>query len=158
SAGVRPASHRRHGTRHRSAHYVARRSDDHPRGDPVPYAEARSLKLRHGQTLARSSGMMRRLCVTSALVAAIVVSPISAAGAQSAPAETWVPKVCTTLQQYQQTISDENDALTTSLQSVTSLKKARAKLVAFLGKAVDAAKTAKQQVQASGAPFVTNGD
>ncbi len=42
-ARVRPAAHRRHGPRHRPAHHAARRRHQHPRGHPVPDAQARGL-------------------------------------------------------------------------------------------------------------------
>jgi hypothetical protein len=101
--------------------------------------------------------MIRRVCCTGALIVGLLATFGSTASAADVPPATWVPSVCTSLQQYQQKVTNGSDALTTSLTSIKNLKQGRATIVKFLASAVTAAKTAKQQVEAAGSPSVTNG-
>ena len=66
--------------------------------------------------------MIRRVCCIGVLIVGLLATFVSTAHAATVSPATWVPSVCTSLQQYQQTVTDESDALTTSLQSVTTLK------------------------------------
>jgi hypothetical protein len=90
-------------------------------------------------------------------VGLVGVAAPGASAATVSPSE-WAPKFCTALTDYQSTLTSGSDDLTSSLAGTTNLKKARAKLVSFLGKMSDAAKTAKKDVQAAGEPSSANGD
>jgi hypothetical protein len=101
--------------------------------------------------------IVRRVFVTAVLaVGSVGVAAPSASAATVSPAE-WAPKFCSALTDYQSTLSKGSDDLTTSLAGTTNLKKARAKLVSFLGKMSKAAKTAKGDLQGAGSPSSANG-
>jgi len=101
--------------------------------------------------------MIRRLCCISALVGALLAATAPAAGAATVPPGTWAPKFCAAVDRYESTISEQTDAMSAALDSVTDLKTARTEIVSFLGSMFDAAKTAKQQVSKAGTPSVPNG-
>jgi hypothetical protein len=101
--------------------------------------------------------MIRRLCVLGALALAVTAASVPAAHAATVSPSEWAPKFCTAVIAYQDTISQETDAMDASLDSVTDLATARDQIVSFLGNMVDAANTAKRDVKAAGAPSSPNG-
>jgi hypothetical protein len=102
--------------------------------------------------------IVRRVCLTALVVVGLLVGAMGgAASAATVEPSEWAPNFCSTLSTYQDTLAKGSDDLTSSLSGVTNLKKARAKLVAFLGKMTNAAKTAKSDLQDAGAPSSANG-
>jgi glucose/arabinose dehydrogenase len=101
--------------------------------------------------------MIRRLCCTGALVAALLAASVPSAAAATVSPGKWAPKFCTAIDDYQSTISEKSDSMTTALETVGSLKSARAQIVSFLASMVEAAKTAERQVEKAGTPSVPNG-
>jgi hypothetical protein len=102
--------------------------------------------------------IVRRVAVTAVVVVGLLAGALgSAASAATVEPSEWAPEFCSTLATYQDTLTTGNDELTSSLEGVTNLKKARAKIVAFLGTMTTAAKTAKRDLQDAGAPSSTNG-
>jgi hypothetical protein len=101
--------------------------------------------------------IVRRVLIAAVLTVALVgVAAPGASAATVSPSE-WAPKFCSTLTTYQEKLSTGSDDLTTSLSGTTNLKKARATLVAFLGKMSGAAKTAQRDLQKAGSPSSANG-
>jgi hypothetical protein len=101
--------------------------------------------------------MIRRLCCTGALALGLLVTSIPAAHAASVSPSKWAPKFCTALDEWQTTISDKGDAMTTELASVTDLETGRDQIAAFLGDMVDATDKATKAIKAAGAPKSPNG-
>jgi hypothetical protein len=101
--------------------------------------------------------IVRRVSVVALVVAALVIGAVGSASAATVSPEDWAPKFCSTIDSYQKTISTESEDLTSTLSGVTNLKQGRAEIVAFLGKMVTAAKTAKNHMKAAGVPSSTNG-
>jgi hypothetical protein len=101
--------------------------------------------------------MIRRLCCAGALVLGLLATSIPAASAATVSPSKWAPKFCTAVIDYQTTISDKSDAMTSALDNVSDLAEARDQIVSFLGDMVTAANTAKKAVQAAGVPSSPNG-
>jgi hypothetical protein len=101
--------------------------------------------------------MIRRVILTSALAAVLVAMSFSTAQAGTVSTDTWAPKFCKAVTQYEQTLEDQSSTFQSNLGSSTNLKAVRAKLVSFLATMEKAANTAKQQIQRAGAPSATNG-
>jgi hypothetical protein len=102
--------------------------------------------------------IVRRASLTALVVVGLLVGALSSsASAATVPPSEFAPKFCAALATYQDALGNGGDKLQSSLEGVTNLKKARAKLVAFLGKMSTAAKQAKSDVQAAGEPSSTSG-
>jgi hypothetical protein len=101
--------------------------------------------------------MLRRLLVSALVVTGLVAGSFGAAHAATVPPDEWAPTFCTAVVDYQQTISQQSDALASALDTTTGLDAARAQVVTFLGDMVSAAKTAKRQIQQAGSPSTPNG-
>jgi hypothetical protein len=101
--------------------------------------------------------MLRRIPVLVLVVAGLVAGSAVTASAATVAPDTWAPKFCGAIDQYETALSHGADNLSSSLAGATNLKKTRAQLVAFLGKMQAAAKTAKSKMQAAGVPSSTNG-
>lgn len=101
--------------------------------------------------------MIRRLCFTGALALGLLVTSIPAAQAATVSPSKWAPKFCNAVIDYQTTITQKSDAMTSALEGVTDLKVARGEVVKFLGDMVTAAKKAERAVKAAGVPSSPNG-
>jgi hypothetical protein len=101
--------------------------------------------------------MIRRLTCISALVVALVAMSIPAAGAATVSPDTWAPKFCTAMSDWQQTINDKGTAMKSELTGLTDLKEARAKIAAFLDDMVTATDDATSAIKEAGAPSSPNG-
>jgi hypothetical protein len=101
--------------------------------------------------------MFRRALLIAVVVAALVAVAVPAAYAKTVAPSKWAPKFCTALQDWQTTISDKGDALTTELESVTDLKEGRDKIASFLGDMVAATKDATSAIKDAGNPSSPNG-
>ena len=101
--------------------------------------------------------MLRRALLTTLVVGGLFAASFGTAAAATVSPSTWAPKFCTAVVQYQSTISQQSDSLSTALTDVTDLKTGRDQIVAYLGAMQDAATTAKQQLQKAGAPSSANG-
>jgi hypothetical protein len=101
--------------------------------------------------------MLRRALLTTFVVGGLVAASMGTAGAATVSPSTWAPKFCTAVLQYQSTISQQSDSLSTTLTDVTDLTTGRDQIVAYLDAMEDAATTAKQQLQKAGAPSSPNG-
>jgi hypothetical protein len=101
--------------------------------------------------------MIRRLCCAGALALTLVATSIPAAHAATVSPGKWAPKFCNAVVDYQTTISEKSDAMSTALDSTTDLASARSQIVSFLGDMVTAAKTAKREIQQAGTPSTANG-
>jgi hypothetical protein len=102
--------------------------------------------------------MFRRVIVTTCLATGVIAASFGTAHAATVAPDKWAPKFCVAVDQYQQTISEQSDAMTTALESVTDLNTARDEIVTFLGKMVGAANTAATKVKKAGAPSSPNGE
>ncbi len=102
--------------------------------------------------------MIRRLCCTGALALALLATSIPAAHAATVSPGKWAPKFCDAVVEYQTTITEKSDSMSTALDQGTDLETARDQIVTFLGDMVTAANTAKRAIQAAGTPSSPNGD
>ena len=102
--------------------------------------------------------IVRRVSVTALVVIGLLAGALgSTASAATVSPSEFAPKFCSALATYQDTLDSGSDQLQSSLGGVTNLKKARAKIVAFLGKMSTAAKQATSDVQAAGEPSSAGG-
>jgi hypothetical protein len=101
--------------------------------------------------------MIRRIVLTGALAVGLVATSFATAEGATVSTDTWAPKFCNAVTQYEQAIQTKSAALESDLGSSQNLKAVRSKLVTFLGAMEKAANTAKQQIQRAGAPSATNG-
>jgi hypothetical protein len=102
--------------------------------------------------------IVRRVSVTAVIVMGLVAGALSStASAATVPPSEFAPEFCSALAKYQDTLESGSDQLQSSLEGVTNLKKARAKIVAFLGRMSGAAKQAKSDVQDAGEPSSAGG-
>ena len=90
--------------------------------------------------------IIRRIPVVAFVVVGLVAGATTGASAATVSPSTWAPKFCTALEDYQTTISDKSEQMTTALEGVTDLSEGRARIVSFLGEMVTAAKTAKRVI------------
>ncbi len=163
--GVRAPPDRGPRHRDRPSHHAPRRRHQHPRGDPVPHPPPRGMIVpvpvpvpapdHRGPPLSRRP--FRRLIPVAALVVCLLITGIGTAHAASVTPAKWAPKFCNAIDQYQKTITEQADAMTTALEGVTKLEAGRAEIVGFLGKMVTAANTAARQVKKAGSPSTPNG-
>ena len=101
--------------------------------------------------------IIRRIPVVAFVVVGLVAAATTGASAATVSPSTWAPKFCTALEDYQTTISDKSEQMTTALEGVTDLSEGRAQIVSFLGEMVTAAKTAKRVIARAGDPSTPNG-
>jgi hypothetical protein len=101
--------------------------------------------------------MFRRLLVPALVATGLIAGSFGTAHAATVSPDTWAPKFCTAVVDYQTTISQDGDSLTSQLENVTDLASGRDQIESFLDDMVGAAKTAKRQIQAAGAPSTPNG-
>jgi hypothetical protein len=102
--------------------------------------------------------VLRRLFFTLCLVVGLVGASLGTAHAATVSPDTWAPKFCTALQDWQTTISAQGDALTSALEGVTDLQVGRQQIASFLGRMVSASNSATRAVQRAGTPSSPNGD
>jgi hypothetical protein len=101
--------------------------------------------------------MIRRLCITGALVAALFATTFSTAHAATVSPSKWAPKFCNALEDWQTTIKDKGNEVQTSLSNATDLTAARDQLVGFLGDMESATQDAINAMKKAGTPKSTNG-
>jgi hypothetical protein len=109
--------------------------------------------------------MIRRLCCTGALALGLLATSVPSAHAATVSPSEWAPKFCTTLEQWQSTIQEKGDALTSALDNVEAngqdqaeiLDDARDQISDFLGDMVDATDEATSDIKSAGAPSSPNG-
>lgn len=109
--------------------------------------------------------MIRRLCCTGALALGLLATSIPAASAATVSPDKWAPKFCTAVTDWQSTISQKSDELSTALDGVDTgaqspkdvLTSARDQIASFLGDMVDATDHAVSQIKAAGNPSSPNG-
>jgi hypothetical protein len=102
--------------------------------------------------------MIRRVTCISALVVALLAMSVPAASAASVSPDTWAPKFCSAMSDWQQTITDKGDAMSTELTGLTDLKEARSKIATFLDDMVTATDHATSAIKKAGSPSSPNGD
>jgi hypothetical protein len=108
---------------------------------------------------------LRRLLPTAFVVAALLGLSISSASAATVSPDVWAPKFCTAVTDWQATIQQKADSLTTALDSVDAnaqspqevLSTARDQISSFLGDMVDATKQAASEIKSAGNPSSPNG-
>ncbi len=102
--------------------------------------------------------LFRRLFVTIGVVVVLVVVPLASAHAATSP-NTWAPKFCQALQQWQTTLTSESKTANTTLGKAAAgdLTGIRNEFVRFLGKDVAATQTAIRSIKKVGAPSSANG-
>jgi hypothetical protein len=101
--------------------------------------------------------MIRRLCCTGALVLGLLVASVPTAHAATVSPSEWAPAFCTALTDWQATIQEKGDAMSTELESVTDLSEGREQIAGFLGEMVDATDDATSAIKAAGRPSSPNG-
>jgi hypothetical protein len=109
--------------------------------------------------------MIRRLCCTGALALALLVTSVPAANAATVSPSTWAPKFCTALTDWQTTIQEKSDELSSALDTAGTagqspaaiLATARRQIASFLGDMVDATDDATSAIDDAGAPSSPNG-
>jgi hypothetical protein len=109
--------------------------------------------------------MIRRLSCAGALVVALLATSIPAAHAATVSPSKWAPKFCTALEEWQTTIQEKGDALTSELENVDAagqtpksiLTSAREQIATFLGDMVDATDDATDAIKSAGKPSSPNG-
>jgi hypothetical protein len=101
--------------------------------------------------------IIRRFSVVALVVVGLVAGATTCASAATVSPSTWAPRFCTALEDYQTTISDKSDQMTTALEGVTDLSEGRAQVVSFLSEMVTAAKAAKRAIARAGSPSTPNG-
>jgi hypothetical protein len=101
--------------------------------------------------------MIRRLCCTGALALGLLATSVPAAHAATVSPDEWAPKFCTALTDWQTTIQEKGDAMSTELDSVTDLSDGRDQIAAFLGDMVDATDDATTAIKDAGTPSSPNG-
>src|SRR6185503_1603264 len=102
--------------------------------------------------------MVRRLLVPALVTTGLVAGSFGTAHAATVSPATWAPKFCTAVTDYQTTISQDGESLTSQLENVTDLARGRDQIESFLGDMANAAKTAKRRIQSAGAPSTPNGE
>ncbi len=102
--------------------------------------------------------MFRRLVVTTCLVVGLVVVSLGSAHAATSP-DTWAPKFCKALKQWQTTITSESNTASSALGKVAAgdLTGVRDEFVRFLEKDVAATQAAIRSIKKAGAPSSANG-
>jgi hypothetical protein len=101
--------------------------------------------------------LLHRLAITLCVVVGLLGASVAPAQAASVAPDTWAPKFCTALAQWQTTISTQSEGLTTALEGVDDLETGRTQIAAYLGKMVVASKLAAKQLQRAGSPSTPNG-
>jgi methyl-accepting chemotaxis protein len=102
--------------------------------------------------------MIRRIGLTALVVTSFLAAMApSAHAAKKVSPSSWAEDFCTALDDWQTTIQDKSNAMTTELASVTDLTEGRDKLAAFLGDMVDATDEATDAIKDAGAPSTPNG-
>jgi hypothetical protein len=102
--------------------------------------------------------LFRRVFVTTCLVVGLVVVSLGSAHAARSP-DTWAPKFCKALKQWQATITSESNTANTTLGKASGgdLAALRDEFVSFLGKDVAATQAAIRSIKKAGAPSSANG-
>jgi hypothetical protein len=101
--------------------------------------------------------MLRRLLLPALVATGLVAGSFGTAHAATVPADTWAPKFCTALQEWQQSISSQSDQVTSELEGVTDLQTGREKIADLLGQRVDATATTAGAIKDAGSPSTPNG-
>lgn len=101
--------------------------------------------------------MFRRVSLTALAVVALLAAAAPPVSAKTVSPTKWAATFCTALQDWQATIQDKGQALTTELESVTDLKEGRQQIADFLGEMVSATKDAASTIKEAGAPSTPNG-
>jgi hypothetical protein len=109
--------------------------------------------------------IIRRISVVAFVVVGLVAGATTGASAATVSPSKWAPKFCTALSEWQTTIQEKGDALTTALDDVDStgqtaesiLSDARDQIASFLGDMVDATDDATDAIKAAGSPSSPNG-
>lgn len=109
--------------------------------------------------------IFRRISLVALVVVGLVAGVATGASAKTVSPSSWAPKFCTALSDWQATITEKGDALSTELDGIDTtgtdqkqiLTDGRDQIAAFLSDMVDATDDATSTIKGAGAPSTPNG-